>query len=402
MTSRLLSNPSHVKRLQFRSGARLLLLVGLLAGALAAVAQVNDAPVEARIPHPSTVFEGTDHRLHLAYELHLTNFYDSTGPLAVKSLSVFENSSTLPIATFSREELIKLLNSDETPKTGTDLVILPGKRKVLFLWLTLPSGVSPPRSLHHTIDFMDENQKIHTLAGAVTHLDQRHVLALGAPVRGHIWFVDEGPSNSKSHHWGSMLAQNGIVTIPQRFAIDFIGLNNAGHAVEASPDKLDQTSNNQWIGFGSEVLAVRDAVVRDMRDGVADHAPLSPLPKPSEITARGAYGNFIVLEIAPGIFAHYAHLQNGSIRAHIGQHVKKGDVLARVGDSGNAGGPHLHFQIADKPTFELSEGMPFVFSSMDLLGMTNEGAMLDPASTFHGQPSAEKNALPLYGDVVRF
>jgi murein DD-endopeptidase MepM/ murein hydrolase activator NlpD len=87
---------------------------------------------------------------------------------------------------------------------------------------------------------------------------------------------------------------------------------------------------------------------------------------------------------------------------HIGQHVKKGDVLARVGDSGNAGGPHLHFQIADKPTFELSEGMPFVFSSMDLLGMTNEGAMLDPASTFHGQPSAEKNALPLYGDVVRF
>lgn len=198
-------------------------------------------------------------------------------------------------------------------------------------------------------------------------------------MRGHIWLVDEGPRNPKSHHWGSMLAENGIVTSPQRFAIDFFGLNNAGHAVEAPPDKLNQTSNNQWIGFGSEVLAVRDAVVRDMRDGVADHVPLSSLPKPSGITARGVYGNFIVLEIGPGIFAHYAHLQNGSIRVHIGQHVKKGDVLARVGDSGNAGGPHLHFHIADKSTFALSEGMPFVFSSINLLGKTNEGAMLDPA-----------------------
>jgi len=389
-------------RLQFSLAPRLLLLIAFLAGACSAAAQTNDAAVEARIPYSPGVFEASDHLFHLAYELHLTNFYDTAGPLTVKSLSVFEGSSTLPIVTFSKEGLMDLLNSDEMPKAGTDLVIPQGKRTVLFIWLTLPPGASLPQSLRHTIDFIDVDKKIHTLAGAVTRLNRRPVLELGAPLRGHTWFVDEGPGNPKSHHWGSVLALNGVVTIPQRFAIDFIGLNNIGHAVEAPADKLNQTSNTQWIGFGAEVLAVRDAVVRDMRDGIADHAPLSPLSQPDDMTARGLYGNFIVLEIRPGIFAHYAHLQNGSIRVKIGQHVKKGDVLACLGDSGNAGGPHLHFQVTNKPTFEMSEGMPFVFSAFDLLGKTNEGTMLDIASKFQGKPTAEKNALPLDGDVVRF
>jgi len=173
-----------------------------------------------------------------------------------------------------------------------------------------------------------------------------------------------------------------------------------GASKKATPH--NRVSEDQWIGFGSEVLAVRDAIVRDLRDGIADQAPLSSLPKPTEITARGAYGNFVVLEISPGVFAHYAHLQNGSIQVHQGQLVKRGDVLARVGDSGNAGGPHLHFHISNRSTFELSEGMPFVFSSVDFLGVSTEAAMLDPASGFHAHPLEERIVLPLHGDVVSF
>jgi len=391
-----------IGKFQFRSAKRLLLFALFLIGASTAAAQVNDAPVEAHIPHAPTVFEGSDHRLHVEYEIHLTNFYESTGPLTIKSLSVYGSSSKPPIAVFSKEELMKLLNFEEMPKTGTDLVIAPGRRTVLFLWLTIKKDSPLPKSLHHIIDFADSTKKIHTLAGAKTRIDQRPVLALGAPLRGHMWFVDEGPGNPKSHHWGSMLAENGIVTVPQRFAIDFFGLNDTGHAVEAQPDKLNQTNNKQWIGFGTEVLAVNDGIVKDMRDGIPDHAPLAPLPEPKEITARGVYGNFVVLEIAPGIYAHYAHLQNKSIRVKIGQHVKKGDVLAYLGDSGNAGGPHLHFHVSDKPTFELSEGIPYVFSTFKVVGTTDEGSMLNPASKFQKHPAAVKRALPLFGDVIQF
>jgi peptidoglycan LD-endopeptidase LytH len=42
---------------------------------------------------------------------------------------------------------------------------------------------------------------------------------------------------------------------------------------------------------------------------------------------------------------YYAHNQRNLV--HLGQHVKRGQVLAHVGSSGNARGgpPHLHFQL---------------------------------------------------------
>jgi Peptidase family M23 len=391
-------NPAHPLRLT----GYILLLVAFFARPLASAAQTNDAPIEAQILYAPTAFEGSDHCLHLAYELHLTNFYDRVGPFTVKCLSVFGDTSTSPIATFSKEALITLLNSDEAAKADTDIVIQPGKHIVLFIWLALPLNAPPPHTLHHLIDFIDDSAETHSLAGATVHVEPTFPLTLGPPLRGHTWFVDEGPGNPKSHHWGSLLAENGIVTIPQRFAIDFIGLNSAAHVIEPASDTLNKTTNSQWIGYGSDVLAVQDAIVRDMRDSIPDHPPLSPLPGVTEITARGVYGNFVVLEIAPGIFAHYAHLQHGSIQVHIGQHVKKGDVIARLGDSGNAGGPHLHFQVSDKPTFELSEGLPYIFNTFDLLGNTDEGSILNPAYKFQAHPTPEKNVLPLHGNVVHF
>ena len=391
-----------VSKFKIVPSKRLLFFALFFIGSLTAAAQINDAPVEALIPHAPAFFKGSDNRFHAEYEIHLTNFYESTGPLIIKSLSVYGDASKSPIAVFAKEDLLKLLNFEEMPKTGTNLDIAPGKRTVLFLWLTIKPGEPLPKSLHHVIDFADSTKQIHTLNCAKTRIDQRPVLALGAPLHGHMWFVDEGPGNPKSHHWGSMLAQNGVVTVPQRFAIDFFGLNDAGHAIEAQPDKLNQTNNKQWIGYGTEVFAVQDGIIKDLRDGIADHAPLAPLPQPTEITARGVYGNFVVLEIAPGIYAHYAHLQNNSIRVKIGQHVKKGDVLGYLGDSGNAGGPHLHFHISDKPTFELSEGVPYVISTFNVVGITDEGSMLNPASKFQKNPAAAKNALPLFGDIVQF
>ncbi|SFR97875.1 Peptidase family M23 [Granulicella pectinivorans] len=392
----------------YRPKAARLLLAALLAAApcLAqsngTLALSNDAPVVASIPNPPIVFEGSDHRLHLAYEVHLTNFYESTGPLKLQSLSVFMDSSKVPVASFSHEKLLDLLTADDAPKSGTEVVIRPGGFKVLFVWLTLPAGVFAPHSLRHIVVVSDPKDKAQILDGAPVAVSQNPAPMIGPPLCGHIWLVDEGPGNAKSHHWGSMLAEGGVATIPQRFAIDFFGLNDAGHAVESPTDKLNQTANTQWAGFGTDVLAVQDAVVRDLRDGIPDHAPLAPLPELTEITARGAYGNFVILEIAPGIFAHYAHLQSGSIRVRIGQHVKRGAMIAHLGDSGNAGGPHLHFHLSDRVTFELSEGLPYVFSSFDLLGKSDEGSMLNPASAFHPKPVAEKKTLPLHGDVVRF
>lgn len=44
-------------------------------------------------------------------------------------------------------------------------------------------------------------------------------------------------------------------------------------------------------------------------------------------------GNFVALEVAPGVFARYAHLQSGSLRMKVGARVRWGDVLGHLGQS---------------------------------------------------------------------
>lgn len=58
---------------------------------------------------------------------------------------------------------------------------------------------------------------------------------------------------------------------------------------------------------------------------------------------QGAYGQTVVVEHSDGVRTRYAHLS--AITVEVGQQLAKGEVLGRVGQSGRATGPHLHFEI---------------------------------------------------------
>ncbi|MFI6153165.1 M23 family metallopeptidase [Kitasatospora sp. NPDC051170] len=57
----------------------------------------------------------------------------------------------------------------------------------------------------------------------------------------------------------------------------------------------------------------------------------------------GAYGKEVVLRLADGHFAQYAHLSSVAVSA--GQRVSAGDRIGYSGSTGNSTGPHLHFEI---------------------------------------------------------
>jgi murein DD-endopeptidase MepM/ murein hydrolase activator NlpD len=57
----------------------------------------------------------------------------------------------------------------------------------------------------------------------------------------------------------------------------------------------------------------------------------------------GGYGNLIVLSHGRGVRTYYAHL--GRIYVGIGRRVRAGARIASVGSTGNATGPHLHFEV---------------------------------------------------------
>ena len=63
----------------------------------------------------------------------------------------------------------------------------------------------------------------------------------------------------------------------------------------------------------------------------------------------GSYGNVVIVKHGSGIATVYAHNRRNRVRK--GARVNKGDVIAEVGASGNATGPHLHFEVRknDRP-----------------------------------------------------
>lgn len=62
-----------------------------------------------------------------------------------------------------------------------------------------------------------------------------------------------------------------------------------------------------------------------------------------ESSYNGSSGNFIVINHGNGFVTTYMHNSKNLVRA--GQYVKKGDVIGKVGSTGTATGPHLHFSV---------------------------------------------------------
>lgn len=88
---------------------------------------------------------------------------------------------------------------------------------------------------------------------------------------------------------------------------------------------------------GIDILSKRGTAVTSTTDGIV-----------SRISSYGAGGNAITI-VSYGLSQHYyAHLDSFGVY-RIGDHVKVGDTLGYVGDSGNASTTHLHYGIYLSP-----------------------------------------------------
>ena len=172
----------------------------------------------------------------------------------------------------------------------------------------------------------------------------------------------------------------------QEFGMDVVGAHQEDAATFIDISNPDPQGLTDFAVWGRDVLAMGDGVVVE----TGTRFPESEMSDPHKYSQPGytmdlikrliptigwtnaVGGNYVIIEHQSGEFGAYCHLQEGSIQVQPGERVTRGQVIARVGNTGNSGAPHLHFQIMDSQDFFTANGLPMTFQDVPMQVMVNE------------------------------
>jgi murein DD-endopeptidase MepM/ murein hydrolase activator NlpD len=186
------------------------------------------------------------------------------------------------------------------------------------------------------------------------------------PLRG-VCYVGYGASFHTGHRWA----------IPEEFALDIAKVGESGLS-----HKGDGTRFDDYYAYGADVLAAADGRVTSVandqqedpsamqRPNETQEAYFARLQKEQgERLAKGLTaitGNYVMIDHGKNEYSLYAHLHPGSGGIRVGDQVKAGDVIGKLGSSGNSTEPHLHFHVCDKPDPLMCAGIPVNFSNITI------------------------------------
>lgn len=366
----------------------------VLATPIAAEAQAQLPPfVEIRVSKPPTVGSGNGASF-LVHELHVTNLQPA--PLTLVKVEVVTGDGDgRVLLTLIDSALVRALSRpgvSPPPPFEERARIGGGLRAVVFLWVPLEGGTAPP-SLRHRLTVSrgsGDSARTHVLTAATTPVT-RDVAVIGPPLRGAGWLAANGPDPNTGHR-RALVPVDGTPAIAQRFAIDYVKMNESGRRFIG-----DSLKNESYFAEGVDALAVADGIVVSVKDSIPENIP-GPASRAVPITLETVGGNFVIIDIGQGRYAFYAHLKPGSLRVRPGDRVRKGQVLGLVGNSGNSTEPHLHFHLSDGTSPLGAEGIPYVHETFNLLGRC--------ARVFYecarSAPETRRREMPMANMVVAF
>ncbi len=357
------------------------------------VGQVLDAPVP---------FAGSDGRTHLVYELEATNF--SSGETTIELLEILDADTDDVLTSLDAKAVAGRLQPAGLREPADTFA--PSMTALVFLHLTFDEANQVPDRLVHRLSVKAAaappgQQKLTETVG-LTEVDRRDVAVIGPPLRGSNYLTADSCCDATRHTRAS-LPVNGRVWVAQRYAVDYeqLGANNRIY----SGKKRDLDS---YTIYGQEAIAAADGTVVKVIDGLPEQVPGV---FPENISLEEADGNSVILDIGGDNYALYAHFQPDSIRVEEGDRVKRGDVLALVGNSGNSLAPHLHFHVMSTPQSLASNGLPYEIDSFTVTGRNTAGTEAFDKAEAEGTPlrvspvdPAERvtGAMPLDQFVVSF
>jgi murein DD-endopeptidase MepM/ murein hydrolase activator NlpD len=360
-------------------------------GGTAAAQGVQFPPfLEMRVPKAPTV-ANAENGAFLTYEVHVTNF--TPQPATLKKLEVMSSPDNRVIFTLGDSALMRAVTRPGmAPAAQAErLKVNGGMRAVVFLWVPLTGAA--PKSIQHRLTIetgTGDSVRTQTLDGSAIPVTAQAV-AVGPPLRGGPWLTGNGPADASGHR-RSLIPIYGTPAIAQRFAIDFVKVNDE-HKTFAG----DQLKNENYYAEGVDALAVANGTVVEVKDSIPENVPgINSRAVP--ITLETVGGNHVIIDIGGGYYAFYAHLKPGSLKVKLGDKVTRGQVVGLVGNSGNSTEPHLHFHISDGNSPLGSEGVPYRMDSFEIVGHCTTFNMGCQRSA----PATRKGEVPLANTLVRF
>lgn len=205
-------------------------------------------------------------------------------------------------------------------------------------------------------------------------IEMKDPIIVAFPLRGE-WLSPNTP--------GTKIPSHGTNQLGTRYAYDFIQVDWERTGYPAYRVSLPQyllfgVPLNEYYCWGQEVYAPCDGIVVRAEDGYEERTRTNLFSdltnayknahyfNPAKDDVQLVAGNYIIIECGDSIYAALVHLQTGSIQVSVGQSVKKGDVIGRVGHSGNSFAPHLHFQLMDSCDITTANGLPCAFEQYEI------------------------------------
>jgi hypothetical protein len=169
-------------------------------------------------------------------------------------------------------------------------------------------------------------------------------VVISPPFRGEWYVLQGGRSALVNHHYPIQ---------GQRYALDLL-MPIGGRESKGDPNRLDS-----YAAYRQPLYAPADGRV----SRVVNDRPDLPI---GESDTEQTAGNHIVIELGGNRWVLLAHLMKGSVLVSEGQQVRRGQPIARCGNSGNTSAPHLHLQVQDGPDTEASDLATFPINFRDI------------------------------------
>jgi Peptidase family M23 len=344
--------------------------------------------------HEAQVVRGDDGMDHVEYELLVVSVFPE--PVTLSSVSVLDPAGK----ELMRIEGDALAAAAQTLFAKTPSPVIPASAAVsVDVDLIVPPGAAPERVTHRIAYALKADSQLGLLAdppevdAPEVAINHQPAIVIRPPLAGDGWLAGAACCKPNVHR-DERIAIDGVrIETAETFAIDLVKVRH-DRIFDGDGKKVEQ-----YYDFGENVLAVADGTVISVHDGMSDQTPFV-LMTPKSTSDYG--GNNVMLEIGPNVFAWYAHLRARSIAVKVGDAVKAGAPIGKLGNTGPSEGPHLHLGLLDKPDSIAGRSLPFVFDSFTLVGAVDFDSSKEDKLVIMPDSRQVRSAYPLYGGVLNF